>query len=193
MLIEAPERLIAVAVVAAIVLAWLGSNASTRRRLARFHEIARAFGTKAVRENELLLRFQTKIADRTVDVRYQHLRYGWFLVSAMRLENVLDVHSVDVRPIRRPAKRSDLDKDAFDRHFAVDDLGYPLRDGWLNERMRDALFAFYSMPLPVDKLVIEKATLIHRSGLPLRRLGRDTLRELMTRQAEIAEVLERTL
>jgi hypothetical protein len=193
MLIEAPERLIPIGVVAVIVLWWLSARASERRRFARFEEIARAFGAEVVRESDRLLRFQTRIADRDVDVRYQHMRYGWFLVTAMRLANVLDVHSVDVRPRRRPANRSDLDEGTFDRHFAIDDLGYPLREGWLNERMRDALYAFYSTRLPVDKLVIEKATLLHRSALPLRRFDGDTLRELMSRQAEVAAVLERTL
>lgn len=192
-MIEDPERWIAAVAIVVIVLSWAGARASLRRRLARFDDLARAFDTHAVHEHEHLLRFNVTMENRKVDVRYQHQRYGWFLVTAIPLANVLDTHSAEVRPVRRAGQRSDLDGAGFERHFAIDDYGYPLREGWTSVPVRDALYAFYGMRVPLVKLVIEKGELLHRSPLPLHRFQHDMLRSLISHQVEVAEALERAL
>lgn len=166
---------LAVGVVAAIALAWWASRAATRRRVARFEAIARSFGSEMVYEDEFLQRFKTRVSGREVDVRYQYLPIGRHLITTIPLRNVADIHSADIWP-----------------NLSVREYGYPFRDGWLDERTRAALAAFFAQQLRVEKLVIEKGALLHRSGLSLQRLeGR--LKELITRQVAVAEALERTV
>jgi uncharacterized protein YceH (UPF0502 family) len=75
---ESPElaqtRLILLAAGVAIVVCWLLARASRRRRLARFEEIARVWGTAATRENECLRRFEAEAGP--AEVRYQHIGGG---------------------------------------------------------------------------------------------------------------------
>lgn len=194
-------RLVVLAVVLAMVAVWAYGRARDRRRQARFAALARSFGSEVVREGESLSRFPLEIDGRTFDVRLQHLGRGigsnwspgWSVITAVALREVSDLHSAEIRPrLRRPRVVDPRDPD-FEKHFPVLDAGYPLRQGWLNDRVRGAIAHFYAFELPLDPLVLEEGRLIHRSLLPVKRFGAATLRELLTRQLAVAAALERVL
>ena len=69
----------------------------------------------------------------------------------------------------------------------------PLRTGWLGPRVRAALAGFYALDLPLMDLDLEEARLVHRGYEPLLGIGGEALRELLGRQVELAEALERAL
>ncbi len=205
---ESPElaqtRLILLAAGVAIVVCWLLARASGRRRLARFEEIARGWGTTATRENEFLLRFEAEVSGRAVEVRYQHIGGSsvsgwtpdWYLVTVIPLRGVRDVHSVEIRPRSSRARRGEASPGStleFERDFEIRDQGYPLTQGWATEPTRDAIYAFHSQGLPLELLSIEEARLVHRTRTPLSRFEGEGLRLLLTRQAAVADALERAL
>lgn len=135
---------------------------------------------------------------RSADVRSEHRggsgRGGgtWYVVTSVPLQGVSELHSVDIRPRWRRRGAVETAED-FERCFAVNDAGYPLRDGWLNERVRRAIAHFYALELPLYLLSIEEGRLIHRSPLSLRQIDGALLRDLLARQVAVAEALERVL
>lgn len=155
-------------------------------------------GSEVVREGEFLSRFAIEVEGRAFDVLYQH-RGGrgqavgaWYLVTSVPLQGVSELHSTDIRS-RRKVRGAVESPKAFEKHFKVNDAGYPLRDGWLNERVRTAIAHFYAVELPLYLLSIEEARLVHRSPLSLGSIDGSSLRELLTRQAAVAAALERVL
>ena len=133
-------------------------------------------------------------------MRFQHIGRNsggwtpdWYVVTETALQGVSDLHSAEIRARgRRPGAVEPRESD-FEEHFTVRDAGYPLRQGWLNDRVRGAIYHFYALELPPDPLGIEEGRLIHRAHLPVRRLDGALLRELLTRQAAVAAALERAL
>lgn len=194
-------RLLVLAAVLAMVAVWAYGRARDRRRQTRFAALAQSFGSEVAREGETLSHFPVEIDGRTFDVRLQHLGRGigsnwspgWCVITRVALRGVSDLHSAEIRPRwRRPRVVDPRDPD-FEKHFSLLDAGYPLRQGWLNDRVRGAIAHFYALELPLDPLVLEEGRLLHRSLLPVRRFSRDTLRELLARQAAVAAALERAL
>lgn len=118
---------------------------------------------------------------------------GWTVVTEVPLQGVSELHSADILPRMRLRRDVEALESDFDRNFKVRDAGYPLRDGRLNGRVRGAIAHFYALELPLDRLSIEEARLIHRSSLPLQRFDGAILRELLTRQVAVAAALERAL
>jgi hypothetical protein len=194
-------RLISFLVVLAFVAYWVGGNLRDRRRQARFAALAQSFGKEAVREGEFLSRFPVEIDQRMFDVRLQHLGRGsgssgagsWYVITEVALQGVSDLHSTDIRPRWRRPKVVDPQDPDFGKYFTVHDAGYPLREGWLNNRVRTAIAHFYALDLPLDRLNIEEGRLIHRSFLPVKRFSGESLRELLTRQGAVAATLEQAL
>jgi hypothetical protein len=192
-------RLIALAVVATGVAAWIASNAVGRRLQARFAALAKGFGSEVTREAKFLSLFPVEVGGRTFDVRLQCIgtstgsnhSSGWRVVTGIPMSGVSELHSVLIR--RRVGRRRAIDPSDFERHFKVHDLGYPLRPGWLNERVRRAIAHFYALELPLDSLSIEEGKLVHRASLSLRKLNVAALRELLLRQEALAAQLERAL
>jgi hypothetical protein len=134
------------------------------------------------------------VGGRTFDVRRELVnKRGWLMVTAVPLSEVSDLHSVEIR--RRFGRSRLIDPRDFDfeKHFVVHDLGYPLRDGWLTDRVRGAIGYFFAFEPPLDQLGIEEGRLVHRTLEPLQRLDGALLRELLTRQAAVADALERVL
>lgn len=191
-------RLIALAVGLAIVAYWLLGRVRDRRRQARFAALARSLGSEVAREGEFLSRFPVEIAGRMFDVRLQHLRTGsgksaggWYVVTRVALQGVSELHSADIRPrLRRILGGKPR---GFEEDFTLIDAGYPLRAGWLTDRVRGAIAHFYALELPPDPLVIEEGRLVHRARGPVQRFDGPLLRELLTRQAAVAAALEQAL
>ena len=192
-------RLIALAVVATGVAAWIASKVVDRRLRARFAALAKGFGSEVAREGEFLSLFPVEIGGRPFDVRLQRIgrstgsssSSGWRLVTGIPMSGVSELHSVQIR--RRVGRRRAIDPSDFERHFKVHDLGYPLRPGWLSDRVRGAIAHFYALELPLDSLSIEEGKLVHRGSLSLRKLDVAELRELLLRQEALAATLERAL
>jgi len=191
-------RLIVLAVVLAIVAYWLLGRAKDRRRQARFAVLARSLGGEVEREGEFLSRFPVEIAGRRFDVRLQHIGRGsgrggggWYVVTRVALQGVSELHSVDIRP--RFRRLLGGEPRGFEEDFTLIDAGYPLRAGWLTDRVRGAIASFYALELTPDPLVIEEGRLIHRAHLPVQRFDGPLLRELLTRQAAVAAALEQAL
>jgi hypothetical protein len=190
----APLRLIALLAVLAIAALWALRIAADRRRQDRFAALSRSFGSKVVREGEFLSRFPAEIGGRTFDVRRELIgKKGWCVVTAVPLPEVSDLHSVEIRARLMRSRLIDPRDFDFEKHFVVHDLGYPLRNGWLNDRVRGAIGHFYALELPLDQLGIEEGRLIHRAQIPLQRLDNALLREILTRQGAVADALERAL
>lgn len=196
-----PARIAVVALVVAVLAGWAMARVAARRRQARFEALARSLGSTAVRDGEFLLRFTVELAERTFEVRYQHLGSsggaggpsGWYLVSSARLQGVSALHSVDVGPrSRRDLGRAVAAGDLASA-FIVRDAGYPLREGWLTAAVGRALAEFYALDLPLGALALEEAALVHRLRRSLRGLGGSELRELLSRQAAVASALERVV
>jgi hypothetical protein len=196
----AQARLIVLLVVLAMVAFWVRGVVTDRRRQARFAALAQSFGAEVVREGEFLSRFPVEIDGRMFDVRLRHIGRGsgnwapgWCVITGVALRGVPDIHSAEIRPrMRRPRAVDPRDPD-FEKHFPVLDAGYPLRQGWLNDRVRGAIAHFYALELPLDPLILEEGRLIHRSLLPVQRFDGTNLRELLTRQSAVAAALERAL
>ena len=194
-------RLIVLGLVLATVAYWAWARARDKRRQAQFAALAQSFGRRAVPEGEFLWRFLVAIDGRTFEVRLQHRGRGpgskgpgsWYVVTEVALQGVSDLHSTDIRPrMRRPQVVDPHDPD-FGKYFTVYDAGYPLREGWLNHRVRTAIAHFYALDLPLDPLSIEEGRLVHRSHLPVQRFNGELLRDLLTRQGEVAAALEQAL
>jgi hypothetical protein len=195
-------RLITLVVGLVIATVWVLGIAGRRRQQARFAALAQSFGSKVVREGNFLSRFPVEVDGRTFDVRYQHIGRGvgsggwtpgWYVVTEVPLQGVSELHSAEIRArARRPRDIDPHDPD-FEKYFTVRDAGYPLRQGWLTGRMRGAIAHFYAFELPLAPLGIEEGRLIHRAHVPVRRLDGALLRELLTRQAAVADALERAL
>lgn len=137
---------------------------------------------------------------RRLEVRCQHIGgsgsggRGWSVVTEVPLrQGVSELHIADILPRWRLRRGTETPESDFDRHFRVHDAGFPLRDGWLTKRVREAIAHFYALDLPLDRLSIEEARLIHRSRLPPGRFDSAILRELLTRQVAVAAALERAL
>ncbi len=195
-------RLTVLAVAVVIAAVWGLSVASRRRQQAHFAALARSFGKEVVREGKFLSRFPVEMDGRMFDVRFQHIGRavgsggwtpGWYIVTDAALQGVSDLHSAEIRPRGRRPKVVDPEDPEFAKYFPVRDAGYPLREGWLNKRMRGAISHFYAMELPLNPVVIEESRLIHRSHLPVRRFSAEALREILVRQAAVGAALERTL
>lgn len=192
-------RLIALAIVLFFVAFWLVGRARDRRRQARFAALARSVGREVVREGEFLSRFPVEVEGRTFDVRLQHLGGGmgsrsgpgWCVITAATLRGVSELHSAEVRPRARLVFGGEA-RD-FGKDFQVIDAGYPLREGWLDDRVRGAILRFYELGLPAGPLLIEEGRLLHRGPFPVERLAGERLRDLLTRQAAVAAALERAL
>ena len=198
----AQTRLIALAVGLVIAMAWVLSIANDRRRQARFAALAHSFGSKVVREGKFLSRFPVEVGGRIFDVRYQHIGRGvgsggwtpgWYVVTEIPLEGVSELHSAEIRARSGLLRVVDPRDSDFEKDFSVRDSGYPLRQGWLNTRMRGAITYFYALELPLDPLGIEEGRLIHRAHVPIKRLDGVLLRDLLTRQVAVADALERAL
>jgi len=193
-------RLITIGGILILVAFWTRGIVGGRRRQAHLAALAQSFGGKVTREGKFLSRFPVEIDGRTFDVRFQHIGRNsggwtpdWYVVTETALQGVSDLHSAEIRARgRRPGAVEPRESD-FEKHFAVRDAGYPLRQGWLNERTRGAIYHFYALELPPDPLGIEEGRLIHRARLPVRRLDGALLRELLTRQGAVAAALERAL
>jgi len=195
-------RLIVLGVGLIIAAFWAGGIVAGRRRQFHFASLAQSLGCKAVREGQFLSRFAVAVDGRSFEVRYQHIGKGagvggwapgWYVVTETTLKGVTDMHSAEIRPRARRPRAVDPDDHDFGKYFALRDAGYPLREGWLNHRTRGAIAHFYALALPLDPLVIEEARLIHRAHLPVRRLDAGSLREVLTRQAQVAAALENAL
>jgi hypothetical protein len=187
-------RLIVFLVVLAVAVFWASGVISNRRRFARFAALAQSFGSKIDRQGEFLSRFAVDMDGRRLEVRCQHIgKRGWFVVTEVPLQGVSELHSADILPRWKLRRGTETHGSDFDRHFKVQDAGYPLRDGWLTERVRGVIAHFYALDLPLDRLSIEEARLIHRSRLPPGRFDGAILRELLTRQVAVAAALERAL
>jgi hypothetical protein len=190
----AQARLVGLVVVVVIAAFWASGIASGRRRQSRFAALAHSFGSEVVREGEFLSRFLAEVGGRTFDVRCTHIgKRGWHVVTQVPLEGVSDLHSTEIRPRAGWPRAIDPRDSEFEKHFTVLDLGYPLRQGWLNAGVRGAIAHFYALDLPRDPLAIEEGRLIHRAHVPVQRLDADILRELLTRQGAVAAALERAL
>jgi hypothetical protein len=193
-------RLITMGILLILVAFWTRGIVGGRRRQAHFADLARSFGSQVTREGKFLSRFPVEIDGRTFDVRFQHIGRNsggwtpdWYVVTETALQGVSDLHSAEIRARgRRPGAVEPRESD-FEKHFTLRDAGYPLRQGWLNDRVRGAIYHFYALELPPDPLGIEEGRLIHRAHLPVRRLDGALLRELLTRQAAVAAALERAL
>jgi hypothetical protein len=199
----AQTRLITMGIILILVAFWTRGIVGGRRRQAHFATLAQSFGGKVTREGKFLSRFPAEIDGRTFDVRFQHIGGGgsggggwtpdWYVVTETALQGVSDLHSAEIRARGwRPGVAEPRESD-FEKHFTVRDAGYPLRQGWLNDRVRGAIYHFYALELPPDPLGIEEGSLIHRAHLPVRRLDGALLRELLTRQGAVAAALERAL
>ncbi len=192
-------RLIVLAVVLAIVAVWLLGRARDRRRQAFFAALGRSLGSEVVREGKFLSHFPAEIGGRTFEVRLQHIgpgigserSLGWSVITMVRLQGVSELHSVDIRP--RARRLLGGKARGFEQDFTVVDAGYPLRAGWLDDRVRAALDHLYALDRPPDTLVIEEGRLLHRAQVPVQRFDGPLLRELLTRQAAVAAALERAL
>lgn len=187
-------RLITLGIFLLIVVYWAWDRARDKKRQAHFEALAQSFGRRPVPEGESLWRFLTAIDSRTFEVRLQHRgKRGWYFVTEVSLQGVSDLHSTDIRPRRRRPQVVDPQDPDFGKYFTVHDAGYPLREGWLNDRVRAAIAHFYALDLPLDPLSIEEGRLVHRSHLPVQRFSGDLLRDLLTRQGAVAAVLEQVL
>jgi hypothetical protein len=195
-------RLIALGVGLVIVAAWVRGIANGRRRQARFAALAQSFGSRVVREGTFLSRFPVEVDGRAFDVRYQHIGRGvgsggwtpdWYVVTEVPLQGVSELHSAEIRARGRRPRVVDPHDPDFEKYFTVRDAGYPLRQGWLNGRVRGAIAHFYAFELPLDPLGIEEGRLIHRAHVPVQRLDGGLLRDLLTRQVAVADALERAL
>lgn len=187
-------RLIVLGLVLAAVAYWAWTRARDKRRQAHFAALAQSFGRRPVPEGESLWRFLIAIDSRTFEVRLQHRgKRGWSVVTEVALQGVSDLHSTDIRPRMRRPQAVDPQDPGFGKYFTVYDAGYPLREGWLNHRVRTAIAHFYALDLPLDPLSIEEGRLVHRSHLPVQRFHGDLLRDLLARQGEVAAALEQAL
>lgn len=194
-------RLTVLGVVLVMVAFWVRGIIKDRRREARFAALAQSLGSEVVREGEFHSHFPVEIGGRRFQVRLRYLGGGlgshsgpgWCVITEVALQGVMDVHSAEIRARAWRPKAVDPRDPEFGKHFTVHDAGYPLRDGWLNERVRGVIAHFYTLELPLDPLSIEEGRLVHRARLPVRRFNGAILRELLTRQAAVAEALEHAL
>ena len=187
-------RLIVTAVLLVIAALLALGRLGDRRRQARLDSLATAMGGKLVSEPGYHWHVTATVADRTFTVRHRYLSKGggWVVFTELPLDGVSQLHAVDVRRRlgRHPVDPRDAD---FARHFAVHDLGMPLRDGWMTPRVRGALAHFFAHELATGTLSIEEGRLVHRGFAPLRRYTPLALRELLGRHAALAAALERSL
>lgn len=190
-------RLTVLGVILVMVAFWVRGIIKDRRRQARFAALAQSLGSEVMREGEFHSHFPVEIGGRRFHVRLRHLGGrsgpGWCIITEVALQGVLDVHSAEIRARAWRPKVVDPRDPDFGKHFTVLDAGYPLRDGWLNERVRGVIAHFYALELPLDPLSIEEGRLVHRSRLLVQRFNGAILRELLTRQAAVAEALEHAL
>jgi hypothetical protein len=197
----AQTRLIALAVVLAILGAWALSRAAERRRRRRFAALAASLGREVTREGESRWRFEVEVEGRPVEVRHHNQGRGlgmesspgWQLLTVVPLRGVSELHSARIRPRLGRRRAVDPRDEDFERRFVVQDFGMPLRAGWLAPRVRAALAGFYALELPLAALDLEEARLVHRGGEALLGIGGDALRELLARQVALAEALERAI
>lgn len=81
---------------------------------------------------------------------------------------------------------------AFDARFMVTEDGFPVRDGWLDATMRQAIMAFFD-GVPVPGLIwIHEGELQYLMQSPWTGLDGPALLALLQRQAVLASALERT-
>lgn len=182
------------AVVLVALVFWLSGVLTTRRRKQRFSSLASSFGSEVTYEGEFRSKFDAQVEGRAFEIRSQHLnKWGWCLVTETALAGVSALHAAEIRPRLLGGRNGDQGAVEFGERFAVRDLGLPLRDGWLDERLKKTIIQFYAFGLSRDPLVIEEGCLVHRARVPLRRFEGGPLVELIKRQAAIASALERAL
>jgi hypothetical protein len=193
---------IAVACVVFVFVAWwLWSSFVDRRHRARFDALASALGATVSAESEFRWVFSLDVAGRMFQVERTHrggagsqnAGPGWLLITSTPLAGVADTHSATIRPKRLRSLPADARDADFAERFVIRDHGYPLRDGWLGERVRTAILHFYRQDLPLGTLDIEGGRLAHLMSVELTKLGPAALRELLERQAGVADALERAL
>lgn len=194
-------RLVIVSVVLAVIACFALAAASTRRRVRRFEALARSLGAAMVKENKFHYRFALELEGRSFDIRYQHIGGSsssggwtpdWYVVTSTPLRSVSELHSAELRFRSRRAALTAAPED-FEQHFSMHDSGYPLPKGWLTGRLKRSVTEFFGLDLHLERLVIEEATLLHRSRHLLRRLEGGTLRELLMRHGAVASALESAL
>jgi hypothetical protein len=187
--------LIPAAAGAAVVLSlWLNARGQ-RRRVEHFRSLAAQMKAKATQSSEFNWSFSVQERDRAFTVEIA-LRGGGtgssssstnYLVTSTALRGrAWDLHSVTIR--RKFGRR----RSTFEETFRVQEFGLPLREGWVTEQVRSAITAIDALPLQSGELLIEEGFLRHRVMGSINAIEPSTLKQLLTRMADLAAALERS-
>lgn len=180
----------------------------TRRKyVAALAGLAGAAGASTTRRDEFTEWFTMDVDGRPFEVR-RELRVrgrgssyrgptGHLLVTSTPLAGSRwEMHEVDIAHGRgpslfgRPLATGDA---AFDGRFVVMQDGVPVREGWLDQKTREAITALFDHPAATGPVWVKEQRLQHLADASWRhRLDLATLTALLRQQAALATAFERT-
>jgi hypothetical protein len=189
-----------------VLVMLLSPGFQYRHHRARFERLARALGTEAARGRDPWpLSFTVQVDGRAFEVHYDHFASnrldlrpsGHVLVSSTLLSgSAWTLHEVDIVPGAVPRwlrpKHPTPGAAAQDAPFQVRSAGSPVRQGWFDTECRAAVTAFYALGREVGPMQVRAQTLTHHTSAPWPARDGESLRELLRRQAAVAEALERS-
>lgn len=209
--LELPWPAQAMTVLAALFLVFVlktmaGGLLVRSRHRAHFEALARSIGAPLTTRGDTRS-FTMRVAERSFGIRHE-LRSssgsyrgpaGDLLVIGTRLEaHRWELHQVDFDPQLVRARKlfghnllSSGDP-AFDQRVAVREDGIPVRDGWLDRAVRDAVLRVYDLPDAQGRMWVQEQELTHISRAPWTTIDASGLRERLSRIAAVADALERT-
>lgn len=168
-------------------------NRSARRRTEAFARWAGEYGAELERLGERSFRFLVNAADRQLEVRDAYRGGGigvstsavpYLTVSGRLRGRSWDLHSVDVKQ-RWPKG------DTFDTAFKVEDLGMPMREGWLTPAVRSAITASFAPAHRLAKVSIDGGDLVFLIAASPGQLSKQILDALVAAHSQLATSIER--
>lgn len=172
-----------------------------RRHRGRIRRLAQALGATATRGSEQWpVGFKIEVDGRSFDVTYQcytrragDLRpSGHVLVTSTPLAGQRwSTVEVDIVPgtIPRWFRRKDLpDQDA---PFQVRSIN--IDRSWFDAGCRAAVTAFYALSRELGPMLVQEQVLVHAASTPWPVADGEALRELLRRQAAVAQAFERAV
>ena len=193
---ETVERWLILAGVVFVVLLYRAiRKIGERRRSEHFALLASHCGSTVEVKSETSQRFRAERADRMLEVRDEYRGGGlgdsstgsrYITIGTKLRGRAWDLHSVG---IRRRLGRSLTDP--FEKAIKVEDLGMPMREGWLTPDVRAALTASFGAAHRLGTINIEGGELFYREAGSPRMFSPEALLKLIDRLVELAAAVER--
>ena len=200
----------AVAVLALVAGWWFVVRPTARRRATKFTSLAQAYRCAVESKGEFERLFTMNVHNRDFKVSecYSSGRgagnvasmgvSGYFLVTSTPLKSeAWQLHVVEIRKgeWRRPVASNMTQKrtgdEAFDREFAVSELGDTLPAHWLDKEARGLVRLFFALPMEPTALNVEAGVLTHHVPYRGDEMTPRALEEMLRRLGWLAGALDR--